>query len=188
MRIEKSFKTLRSVGTPIPVEKRFEYSVKDLKEGSFLFIVGQPFVVQGVFTYKDSDGEWFELELYSIMTGKTVYIEYEEDDTIEICITTRELKVRDLPVSVDDIEEMTEEEEGEIHLAGKTFYYEDDYKAKFFRKSGDKGEKLYVYEFETDAGDEYLTIEEWGNKNDGYEYKVYLSKPLDASSIEIVSL
>jgi len=188
MRTQKSFKELRSVGLPILNKDRFNFDITNLKIGSFVKINKAYCVVKNIFTYKDSDSSWFELELFSILTAETIFIEYEVDDIIEIFITTDVIKMRDLPVSFDDIEEISEEEDGEFDYKGETFYYEDDYKAKFYRTPESKKEKVYFYEFENDASTKFLTVEEWGNDSDGYEYKAYISKKLDSSSLEVISI
>jgi len=118
---------------------------------------------------------------YDVFDIKVV-LEFEKDDVIEYYFSGAPLKRNQWPVSPEEVEEMADEEEGEIYFGGKTFYYEDDYKVKFSRASNpEKEEKAYMYEFETDNG-ESLTYEKW-DKND---FEVYFSKPIDR--VEIVCL
>lgn len=184
MNTQKSFSELRTMGSLVPKQERFKKTIKDLKEGSFIKVNSLLCKVVAVFNYKSGGDEWFEYELFEIKTGRTFYIEYEEDDHVDMYITTKTIKQRDFPVSMDAIEDMSDEEEGSVIVDGMTFYYEDDYKATFSRNG--KSEKLYMYEFENENGTKFLSIEEWGNDQDGYEYQIFISEKLDM--IEVLSV
>jgi len=184
MNYSQAFKSLRELNTPIIQKERFNYNIKSLKQGSFVKIKGELFQVKNVFTYKEGKEQWFEYELFSISTGLITYIEYEEDDKIDMYITSETFNVRELPVSMDDVEDMADEESGKIELRMNTFYYEDDYQATFIK--GDVKDTVYLYEFSNESEDTFLTIEEWGNKTDGYEYQCFISKKLE--EIEVVSI
>jgi len=137
---------------------------------------------EDIYTYKYKKETWNEFKLINVLTGEVAFLEFEKDDVIEYYFSGAPLKRNQWPVSPEEVEEMADEEEGEIYFGGKTFYYEDDYKVKFSRASNpEKEEKAYMYEFETDNG-ESLTYEKW-DKND---FEVYFSKPIDR--VEIVCL
>lgn len=170
----------------VPLEKRHTLSLLNLKKGSFLQLGDDTLYVEDVYTYTEKGGEWKEFKLVNIMTLDVSFMEVEEDDSIIVTLTEKEVSMRNLP-HTDDIEEMSEEEEGEIIVDGTRFYYDDDYKAKFSREGSTKKEKVYFYDFEADNG-KMLTVEEWGNDEDGYEYEAFISSEVHASSVEILSL
>lgn len=182
----KLFSILREMGDLIPTEARAKLNIKNLKEGSFLKLKGELFKVKAIFTYSAGKEKWYEYELFSISTGKTTYIEYEEDDKIDMYVTIDSFNIRDLPVSIDDIEYMADEEDGSFKFKGETFFYEDDYKASFSRNG--ESEKVYLYEFSNEKENTFVTIEEWGSDQEGYDYKVHISTYLQDSDLEIISL
>lgn len=188
MNFKKSFESLRKLESVITKDHRHRYNISVLRIGSFLKLNGEICLIQNIFTYKEGGDKWYELELLSITSGLTIYIEYEIDDKVDIYLTIGSYKIRDLPVSADDIEEMSEEENGEIRFQGQTFYYEDDYQASFSRSGSDKTEKVYLYEFSNEAGDRFLTIEEWKSEDGSYDYSVFISKEVDESAIEVLSV
>ena len=169
-----------------PLDKRHTLSLLDLKKGSFIQMGDNTLFVEDVYTYEDKKESWKEFKLVDVMTLEVTFMEVEEDDSIIVTLTEREVKMRDLP-DTDDIEEMSEEEEGEIVVDGTRFYYDDDYKAKFSREGKSGKEKVYFYDFEADNG-KLLTIEEWGDKENGWEYQAFISSEINASNIEILSL
>ena len=139
---------------------------------------------RGVYRAGQND-EWYELE------GETakgnVWITLEYDDGLDVTLATRKLKLRDLSISRSDLDTMDEEGEGEFTFEGKTFYYEVSAEASYFRDghiSPDNEEFFYYWEFETDEGDEYITIEEWENGR----FEVTLSSPIKESQVKIYSL
>lgn len=182
----KSFSALREMRDLLPKEERSKLNIKNIKEGSFVKLNGNLCLVKAIFTYSAGNEKWYEYELFAINSGKTIYIEYEEDDRIEMYLTIDSFNMRDLPVSSDDIEDMADEEDGSFNFKGTTFFYEDDYKATFSRNN--ESEKVYLYEFSNEKEDTFLTIEEWGSEKDGYEYKAHLSVYLNENNLEIISL
>ena len=142
--------------------------------------------VEGMYTYSDKEGEWKEYRLVDVMTLEKSFIEIEEDDDLIITLSDKSIEMKNIP-HMDDIEDMSENEDGTVRVNGKSYHYEDDYKAKFSKDGSDNKEKVYFYEFESSNG-ELLTIEEWGNKKDGYTYEAWISHNVNENSIEILSL
>lgn len=180
------FQKLRELNANKTFE-RFIKPIEELKKGSFIKIYGELFLIEDEYQYKVSDDVWKEFQLFEIKTGNIKYLEVEKDDVISLCLTTKEIKRRNFPVSMDDVENMSEEGEGEIKFEGITYFYEDDYRAKFSRNGSHRREEVYLYEFESDNR-EYLTIEEWQESNGGYSYEIFLSKDLNLSALEILSI
>ena len=179
----KRLEVIRSMPQPIPPNDRFKHSIKDVKVGGFIWVVDKVFSITEQYLYKDNGDQWVEFKLYSCSDGKTFYLEWDEDDEITVSLTTEIVKFKDLKIDEDDLEEMDEEEEGEIKFRGKTYSYDDSYKATFYRDQGAKGESLYIYEFETED-DEFLTIEEW----DGEDYEAFTGSVIPPGEIEVLAL
>lgn len=185
MDTNKKFGLIRGLN-PVPLKKRHSLSLLNVKIGSYLVVEGNIFKVEDKYTYKNKSESWDEFKLVNVMTLETRFMEIEEDDDIIVYLTQKEVKMRDLP-DTDDIEDMSERESGEIRLNGKTFYYDDDYKAKFSRDGSDKEMKVYFYDFEADDGT-LLTVEEWEVNKEEYEYEAWLSKEYPALYIEILQI
>jgi len=182
----KKFDLIRGLNI-VNLKERHKLSIKNLKKGSYIKLGNDVLYVEDVYTYTEKGGEWKEYKLINVMTLKVSFIEVEEDDYLVVTLSETEIKMRNLGVSIDDIEDMSEDEEGQIKVNGKIYYYEDDYKAKFSRENSDKKEKVYFYDFEAEDGT-LLTIEEWGSDKKGYDYEAWLSKEIPESSIEILAL
>lgn len=168
-------------------EIRQRFSLKDLKIGSFLRISGETFLIEDNYIYSYKSDSWKEFQLINLRTGELRYLEIEEDDVITACITTSKIERRNFPISMDDVEEISENEDGYVKINGETFYYEDDYKIKFKREGREKTEEAYLYEFETESG-KYLTIEEWNEGDDEYSYEIFISQNLPMNTIEILNI
>ncbi len=160
-------------------------SVLDLKKGSF-FIYGKDlYTVEEVGVYNEKGFKWNELECYNISKDKRVYFEIEKDDEISVSITLAEIKMSQLNKNADQIEDISDEEEGTVSFNGKVYEYEDDYGAKWSRNG--ESYNVYFYDF-LNSSNECLTVEEWQTGNNEYEYKAYLSKEIFHEDITIVQI
>ncbi|MCK5019757.1 MAG: hypothetical protein KAS32_22050 [Candidatus Peribacteraceae bacterium] len=195
-RMLEQFKEIRQIESPIELNDRCHMELKQVKEGGCLRIDGFTYRVQEVGRYEEKeDGGtwvWYELKLYCLETGQTVDLEWEFDDEYEISFTVKKLKKKDIKYDdgsafvMGDVEEAIEEEE-DLVVSGKIFEYDDDSETTYFRNNGDKGEFVRLYDFKSTSTDEGLTIEEWGTKG-SYEYIAFVSRPVKARDIEIISL
>lgn len=194
--LEDQFASIRLLGATIPKKDRFRFTVKNLAEGSFCRFEGRTYLVKEASHYEEKvkgkvKWTWYEYKLFCLETGETVYIEWEEDDRIEVYVTTGEYKISDLltdtgaPIDADGIEAISDKERGAIQLNGVLYSYDDDCGADYFRNASSSAEKVYLYDFESKNGT-CLTVEEWGSEAGGYEYLVYLSKKLNPDEIEII--
>lgn len=186
--ITKQFSELRKLENPILDKKEKDLlTIEDLKKNSFFIFNKNLYRVVSISFYEEKSGsKWFELECYSIYEDKITYFEYEKDDYIEVSITLKELSMRDLDKDIDQIEEISEEEEGSLYVNGKEYEYEDDYGAKW-HKEGSDSYKVYFYDFIA-SDNELLTVEEWKISKNKYEYKVYLSKEIRSEDITVISI
>lgn len=178
----KQFEVVRSISKVIPEADRHKYDVFDVNIGGVIKLGSFFYFVEDIYTYRYKKETWNEFKLFNIQTGEVAFLEFEKDDVIEYYFSGKPLKRSQWPASPEEVEEMADEEDGEIWLGGKAFYYNDDYKVKFSRLSDpDKEEKAYIIEFEAYNGDS-IVYERWG-KND---YEVFFSNKIE--NVEIVSL
>ncbi len=193
--------------TMVASSARHKHTIKDVREGGFIRFGGKTFRVDGISTYvemtdgfkRDKAFSWQELTLFCLENGQTSYLEWEEDDKIKIHLTVANLSFRDLrddedgAIDEDDLDALCDDGEA-IFCKGFRFDYDDDYAARYVRggrgrekKKGSKAyDKVYFYEFALSGGDS-ITIEEWTDGEDE-DYEVFLSRPLQPSEIEIISL
>ncbi|MDH5518032.1 MAG: DUF4178 domain-containing protein [Gammaproteobacteria bacterium] len=189
---------------PLPVEKRKKLDVTSLKKGGYLELDDQTWKVNQLFFYLDV--KWYdfsrrkkdywvtELELFSLNTGKTIYLEWEIDDRLEISKTTALVKLRDIrvgnkAVSRADLDYIADEEEGKVEFNGVSYAYcEEDTWAGLFLKSKDSkaGVPMRSYEFESDD-EQYLSIETWHKDDkDRPQREAFLSQPINKHSITVL--
>ena len=93
--------------------------------------------------------------------------------------------VRLWPGISDDLDEIAEKG-WEIICRGKTYDYDDDFAAKYFRDDGEKPENVYFYEFEAQDGDQ-LAIEVWISENGKEEFQVFLSRSVAPDDMEVIA-
>ncbi len=185
-RIDLQFEAVRAMPRPIPSAERYRHSIEEVAEGGYIRVAGQIHRVVELSHYQQTKSRFHELELLGLTSGEMRYIEWEKDDAVEVCFNQPPISLRELGLSADDIEEMSDEEEGTIGHDGKTYHYDDDYKAVYHRSGGGEGEPVYMYDFETADERWCLTVEEWGDEEEGYEYEVYISEYLDPNVVEVL--
>jgi len=193
--------------SPMAEAERSKYDITDLKVGGYLAFRSQSWLVLDISRYLDvkwnnfgrrSRDEWtVELTIFSLKTDEVQFIEYYQDDEIEIYFTEKEVKLRELGISRADLEYFAEEEEGEVRYDGTTFYYSDDETAAalYFRNymSGDEdhrsAERVRLYEFEADNG-KCLTVEAWYDEpsDERPSREAFISTEVKSSTIEILQL
>ncbi len=192
---------------PLLSRERYKYTIQDVRKGGYISFNGQNFLVVSVSKYLDVKWTLFkkrkkdyfvtELELFSLKTGETSYIEWEFDDKLEIYLTTKEIKLRELTfngqkIKKNILEDISEEEEGDIEFSGETYsYVEDDtWAGLYFRDASVKeGIPVRFYEFESKKGTS-LTVEVWYEEvgDDRPEREAFLSSELSSNKIEILQL
>jgi len=182
--MHKMFDTLRGLMNPIPVGDRYKADPFAVVIGGYVSIKGHLCKVEDIYTYSYKKEKWNEFKLYDIVEDKTIFLEFEMDDTLSFSLSEDKLPTRRMPVTYSEIEYMVDAEKGSFEFEGNTFYYEDDYFAKFRRMSDpDKKEKVAIYEFESEDG-ECFTVERW-NEDD---FEAFHSVGFNARDFEIISL
>ena len=134
-------------------------------------------------TYRQGESSWYEFECDR--GSKKVWIDMEEDDELELAVSLRVLKLRDLGITKKDLIHFDEEEEGSFEFEGDKYWLEDSDRAVFYRHSQDKEtEKFYYWDFEAENGGKYIGIEKW---SDG-SYDVTYSEAIKPSQVTVYSL
>ncbi len=131
----------------------------------------------------DQEGyKWIELE--GETASKKVWIEIEDDNELEITIKLDDFPLREVGLSKSDLDRIDDEEDGQLTYKGEVYYYEDSDEAVFLKNGNEEtSEVFYYWDFENNAGDKYISVENWGG-----EYQVSLSVPLKESQIDVYSL
>ncbi len=191
-RLDQQFDAVRAMPEPLPQRERYKHGIEDLEVGAYFRIGGELRQVVSMSEYRDKTSKWHELEVFGVETGETTYVEWEKDDEVEISLNGPELSLSDVGVTADEVEEMSDEDEGTISYGGRKYHYDDDYGATYHRgggaagDSGDSGEKVYFYDFETKDEKWCLTVEEWGDESEGYEYSVFVSEYYEPDAVEVL--
>ena len=181
----------------IPVSDQAGVTLMDAAPGSFFTCLSRTYAVQEVNPYQEMDEDFStpqdyvvtELTCLCLETGETVHFEWEYDDELEVSLTLEQIRFRQLAddqgqaVDEDDLDQIIKDKDAVVY-DGRTFWYEDDWAALYRR--GSKTEKVYMIEFENEAGNRFLTVEEWtGSGRDSY--RIYLSQPVDPGQITLLS-
>ncbi|MBU1054387.1 MAG: DUF4178 domain-containing protein [Proteobacteria bacterium] len=184
----------------IPANDRFKYSIKDIKPDGFVRLNGDICHVMKGGRYDEWDENYkakkeyssHEFRLLNLRTGQIVLLEWDEDDQIvSACTGVKKLKWSDLAdeagekIDEDDLEEMGSDDG--IKYNGKTYWYEDDWAAKYVPSGKRNSEKAWIYEFEADDK-EMITIEEWGGGEKSDDYEIWHCLSIDPNSIEIIAI
>jgi len=191
---------------PLSEADRKQHDVTSLLEGGYLELDNQTWRVNKVFCYLDVKWDNFkprkkdywvtELELFSLETATTRYVEWEVDDELEICQTDslvkmRDIKFEDKTLSRDDLEYIADEEEGVVSYKNTDYYYSEDdtWAGLFIKKKGSKeGVPMRAYEFESDKGT-FLTIETWHEEDDERpDREAFISHQIKNNAITILQI
>jgi len=198
----KKFDAIRQLAPEmlIPEDEQWKASIQDLNVGGFLRYQKKTWIVERAGKYNEFSEDfknkkkynWTELRLFCIETGETINIEWEIDDDIEISVTLKEIKFRDLKdekggdIDEDDLDEICEKG-WEIFYHGKRFKYDDDYASKYYRDFAEENdEKLYVYDFLA-SNNEMISIEEWGSGSGDETYEIFISRSAAEDEFEVLA-
>jgi hypothetical protein len=161
------------------VDKTAHFHVSEAAPGDSIEISGitglanpHHMIVSRKNKYVDSDSTWHELECSS--SGKQYYLTIERDDgQIYLSLSLKTLSLADIKINERDLERIDDKEEGSIKYAGRVYYYEDSDEAEFFPDSQRKdSEDLYYWEFESDDGRHFISVEKWEDNSIDVTYSV----------------
>ena len=96
-RIDRQFDAVRAMPEPIPPRDRYRHGIEDVRQGGYLRCAGQLYQVVTISAYREKAESWSELELFSLTSGGTTYLEWEKDDEVECRPAARCLRARNAP-------------------------------------------------------------------------------------------
>jgi len=202
---KKQLDLIRIMPLTLSSIKSKNLTIKDLKMNSFLKYQNQTLFIEDIATYlevkwknfkpKKEDYIVTEFKCFSLITGETIYIEWEEDDEIEAFITTEVIRLNNIKCNDKNInnallEYLAEEEEGIVEFNNNKYeYIENDTWAALYNSKKYTDNKVRLYEFSNiNNDDDFLTIEVWEDEDDKPEKEAFLSKKLNLKDIKILSL
>lgn len=133
--------------------------------------------------YESHGFEWYEL--LGVHKGKQVWIEWEEDDALEISATSPERKIRlsVLNLTEDDLGRMDGEESRDNHFEweGRKYYYQESCEAFFYKDCTGPGEGFYLWDFATEDHEDLISIEKW----EGEPFQVFAGKAVEPHNVKV---
>ena len=184
-RYDEQFAAIRKMPTPTPEEKRFEHSIEDVQPGGYIRFEGKSFRCESINAYEREGFRWLELVLFCLNDGETTYLEWEKEDEVSVFVTRKKLTFEEAGIgSKERLWEISEKESGDARTQGRTFRYHEDSAVTFFRDAKGDGTPFHQYQFAESGERAYVSVEEWGDDDDGYEHSIALSEKLDPRSIE----
>lgn len=175
---------------PPPPPDLANMTIKDAHVGDIVTISGfgddfddVDFVIEKRNRYESGGFEWFEL--LGVYRGRQIWIDWEEDDALEITATSpdRELRLSALNITEEDLARMDEEESRDnfIEYEGQKFYYEESCEAGYFKDCAGSGEGFYMWDFAAEDGESFLAIEKW----EGEPFSVFTGKVIKPYNVRV---
>jgi len=179
-------------------KNRGRLTVMDVKPNGFFELEGRHYSVSEICTYEETSEDYArkldytvtEMVCLEMETGKTVHVEFEFDDELEVTVSMERISFSDLvdeageAVDSDDLDQIVGDHDLLV-FGSEKFWYEDDWAAVY--NCREKAEKVMMYEFENESGTKYLTVEEWEPDTKKPEYRIFLSRPVSLSKIRIIT-
>ncbi len=182
--------------------KDSKLTLENLGSGGFLDLEGETFKVINISHYLDvkwnnfkkrkSDYWVTELELINLFSGESLFVEWEIDDELEVSKTLTEVTMREIlhqgkALTRNVLDEIAEEEAGEVKCRGKTFHYIEDetWAALYYKSKNAEPIPVRMFEFESDDGT-YLTIEAWEDGDDRPSREAFINTSVNAQTINVL--
>ncbi len=167
-----------------------EATIRDARVNDIVSVVGfsadfddVDFTIEKRNRYESHGFEWYEL--LGVHQGKQVWIEWEEDDALEISATSPERKIRlsALNLTEDDLARVDEEESTDNHIVweGRNYFYQESCEALFFKDCGGPGEGFYLWDFATEDHEDLISIEKW----EGEPFQVFSGKAIKPHNVKV---
>lgn len=139
------------------------------------------YIVESKNRYAQGGYEWFEVELRGGEPGEKLWLEWEEDDELEIGLNLQKLSLKELGLTPQILEEIDEEAEGSFIYQGVEYEFDESGEAMFYRNCTGDGISFFYWDFEDEDEEHFIGVEKWGRR----EYEVHVGIYLDTSEIEI---
>lgn len=165
-------------------------TIKDARVGDIVSISGfgddyddVDFVIERRNRYESGGAEWYELK--GAYRGRQVWIEWEDDDHLEITATSpeRELRLSQINLTEDDLARMDQEESRDNHVEweGRRFYYRESCEAFFHKDCAGPGEGFYLWDFGAEGGEEFISVEKW----EGEPFSVFSGRTIQPYNVKV---
>ena len=165
-KIKSALNRIQAMPKPISQKEQINTTIKSVKLNGYIELSGIVYHVTNFYCYKETwkneSSEWYELMLVSLLTGEEIFLEWEEDDSIDLFVYEhkRKLRLNDISVSLNELDQMDDDEEGNITFKNQIFYYDDSNDATLF-KNKEPGEEFYYWDFFSDDEDQVVGVEKW---------------------------
>jgi len=165
-------------------------SVTELKKGDIVSLViitdifqtKGDYIVESKNRYSQEGGfEWFEVELQGGEPGEKLWLEWEEDDKLEIELNLEKVTLKKLGLNPQQLEEFDEEGEGYFTYKGVIYEFCESDEALFYKNCTGKGVSFFYWDFEDEEGEYFIGVKKWSRN----EYEAHIGIYLDESDIEI---
>lgn len=141
------------------------------------------FVVDRKNRYESGEDVWYELS--GLYKERRVFVEYEEDDELEVSLNKglKSLSLSDLGLTEDEIGRMDEEHDSSngFDFDGQRWNYVSSREVGFFKDGRGEGEGYYCWNFESEDGRRQLFIEKW----EGEPFEGGLAETVNPNDIKV---
>ncbi|MGM0443335.1 MAG: DUF4178 domain-containing protein [Fibrobacterota bacterium] len=165
-----------------------ELILQNLRRGGVFTLAGtgpdfddQDFVVTRKSRYEEDGFSWYELTCSS--GSQQVWLEYEEDDELEIYLCRNRFSAKDADFTLKEVKTAAESG-GKITFQDTEYVFDETGRAHYYAAKDSAPEKVQYYDFESESG-EILTVEVWGGSD---SMEISLSEPIRESQITIFAL
>ena len=187
-RYDEQFAAIRRLAAAVPPKERYKLSIEDVKAGGLFRFDGKSYLVRGVNTYEREGFSWPEFVLYCLQDGQTSYLEWEKGDEVSVFVSLEKLSFAQAGIQgKEHLWKISEDEEGSADYRGRPYRYHEDSAVTFFRDSEGEGTPFHQYQFASDDEEAFISVEEWGDEDEGYEHNIILSGKLNPAAIEVIS-
>jgi hypothetical protein len=184
------FKRSKSKPPPLPQRDLANLGITDARRGDNVSVLAAgdefedlEFVVDRRNRYESGDEEWFELS--GMYKGRRVFVEYYEDDEIEVSVNLarREISLSDLGLTEADLIRMDEERSSSngFEFDGAGWNYSSSEEVGYFKDARGEGEGYYCWNFRTKDGKRELFIEKW----EGDPFEGGIAEIVDPQDVKI---
>ena len=161
-----------------------DIKVTDLEKGYLLDYDMETWTVKKMAEYDWGDN-YFSREFTIESKGKIRYLSIEEDEQLEIALF-KKIKYRKLGEDVIKYQKTHGKFPNRITLGEVTYLFDEESAGYYRDVENEDWEELVSFDFENDAEDKFLTIEQWDE--DDFEVSIGKKiKPFEISNILPVS-
>ena len=137
-------------------------AIPELSKGDYLEIQGVTYLVEGKSLYREGKWKWHELHLVDLITGNPMFLEYEQDDSLETALwESGELELSDLGLTEKMLVTFDDDEQGRFVFGETTFTYDESDKAFWTKGSDGEETPFYYWDFVEKKGKKMISVEKW---------------------------